>query len=88
MTGEIDLNGKVHAIGGLESKLDGAKRAGATKVLIPSENEDDYKRIINPMSEDERNNYEENFEVKIVHKFEDVVKEVLVDNDLEFCFDN
>jgi ATP-dependent Lon protease len=88
MTGEIDLNGKVHAIGGLESKLDGAKRAGATKVLIPSENEDDYKRIINPMSEEERNIYEENFEVKIVHKFEDVVKEVLVDNDLEFCFDN
>ena len=28
MTGEIDLNGSVHAIGGLETKLDGAKKAG------------------------------------------------------------
>ena len=87
MTGEIDLNGKVHAIGGLESKLDGAKRAGATKVLIPSENEDDYKRIINTMNEDERNNYTNQFEVKIVEHYKDVVNEVLVENNLEFCFD-
>jgi ATP-dependent Lon protease len=88
MTGEIDLNGKVHAIGGLESKLDGAKRAGATKVLVPSDNEDDYKRIIETMSEDEKNNYIENFEIKIVDHYKDVVNEVLVDNTLEFCFDD
>jgi len=87
MTGEIDLNGKVHAIGGLESKLDGAKRAGATKVLVPSDNEDDYKRIIETMSEDEKNNYTNNFEVKIVEHYKDVVNEVLVENNLEFCFD-
>jgi len=86
MTGEIDLNGKVHAIGGLDSKLDGAKRAGATKVLVPSENEDDYKRIINTMSDDERNTYTDNFEIKIVSHYKDVVNEVLVDNNLEFCF--
>lgn len=45
MTGEIDLMGNVHAIGGLQSKIDGAVRAGATKVLIPKQNEQDLKRI-------------------------------------------
>ena len=42
MTGEIDLNGKIHAIGGLEAKLFGALRAGVKHVLIPEENRDDY----------------------------------------------
>ena len=31
MTGEIDLNGSIHQIGGLESKLYGAKAAGVKK---------------------------------------------------------
>ena len=33
MTGEIDLNGSVHPIGGLETKLDGAKKAGVKCTL-------------------------------------------------------
>jgi ATP-dependent Lon protease len=88
MTGEIDLNGKVHAIGGLESKLDGAKRAGVTKVLVPSENEEDYKRILSTMTDEERTDYTNNFEIKIVEHYRDVINEVLVDNTLEFCFEN
>ena len=46
MTGEIDLNGKIHKIGGLESKLNGAKRAGVKKVYIPQDNDDDLKLIL------------------------------------------
>jgi ATP-dependent Lon protease len=87
MTGEIDLNGKVHAIGGLDSKLDGAKRAGVTKVLVPKENEDDYNRIIENMNDKERESYLTNFEIKIVSHYREVVNEVLVDNDLEFNFE-
>ena len=87
MTGEIDLNGKVHAIGGLDSKLDGAKRAGVTKVLVPKENEDDYQRILDNLNETERENYLKNFEIKIVSHYREVVNEVLVDNDLEFTFE-
>ena len=87
MTGEIDLNGKVHAIGGLDSKLDGAKRAGVTKVLVPEENEDDYKRILDNLNEEERENYLKDFEIKIVSHYKEVVNEVLVDNDLEFNFE-
>lgn len=45
MTGEINLNGKALQIGGLESKLYGAKRAGVTRVLIPKENEKDLDVI-------------------------------------------
>ena len=35
MTGEIDLNGSVHQIGGLDFKIDGGKLAGAKHILCP-----------------------------------------------------
>ena len=60
MTGEIDLIGNITAIGGLEAKSVGAKKAKVTTALIPEENlqqlerlrkenkspEDDYFKII------------------------------------------
>ena len=39
MTGEIDLNGSIRAIGGLQSKLEGARSAGVNLVLIPKDND-------------------------------------------------
>ena len=56
MTGEIDLNGKSHQIGGLESKLDGAKRAGITTVLVPEDNRQDYNRILDNLNKEEKKN--------------------------------
>ena len=41
ITGEINLQGDVSAIGGLESKIEGAKKAGVKLVLYPKENEKD-----------------------------------------------
>ena len=38
MTGEIDLRGKITAIGGLGAKLTGAKEAGVKLALIPKQN--------------------------------------------------
>ena len=38
MTGEIGLLGDVKPVGGIESKILGAKKAGATKVIIPKGN--------------------------------------------------
>ena len=38
ITGEIDLDGNVTQIGGLDAKLNGAKRAGVNVILIPKEN--------------------------------------------------
>lgn len=45
MTGEIDLHGHVHAIGGLQSKIEGAIRAGAKLVLIPHENGEEWDEL-------------------------------------------
>ena len=59
VTGEIDLNGNVLAIGGLESKIDGAKSAGIKYVLCPKENEEDLIKIRN------RQNPPENDEFKV-----------------------
>jgi ATP-dependent Lon protease len=38
MTGEIDLDGNITAIGGLDAKLSGAKRAGVKIAYVPEEN--------------------------------------------------
>jgi ATP-dependent Lon protease len=45
LTGEINLQGNVTAIGGLEEKLEGAKRAGVKIVLYPKENQKDIDKI-------------------------------------------
>ena len=45
ITGEINLQGNVTAIGGLDNKLEGAKKAGVRLVLYPKENEKDIIQI-------------------------------------------
>jgi ATP-dependent Lon protease len=45
MTGEITLRGKVLPIGGLPEKAVAAQRAGCVKILIPEENEKDYREL-------------------------------------------
>ena len=45
MTGEITLQGKVTAIGGLREKLVGAIRAGITTVIVPEENAKDVSEL-------------------------------------------
>lgn len=86
MTGEIDLHGNVHAIGGLEAKLEGAKRAGVSLCLVPKDNEDDYDKIMKRRKENNGSPTmnSELPEVKIVSTIMEVLKEALVENDLEF----
>jgi len=45
MTGEIELGGDITAIGGLEHKLTGAKKAGVKLVFCPRENINDVAKI-------------------------------------------
>lgn len=75
MTGEINLEGKVTAIGGLEEKLEGAKRAGVKLVLFPKENIKHLDKI------KERNVLllDEDFTVIPVETFEEVMKYSLVE---------
>ena len=45
MTGEIDLQGNILEIGGLESKILGAIRQGITKIICPKSNKYDIDRM-------------------------------------------
>lgn len=71
MTGEVDLIGNVKAIGGLDSKIEGAIKAGCTQVLIPKENEQDYLKL--PLG------LKESIKIILVDNIQDVLKLSLVD---------
>ena len=74
MTGEIDLRGCITKIGGLNYKLQGAKKAGVKKVLIPKENEKDYKEII----ENNKNLIDKNFKVYIIENIDQIMDHMIV----------
>ena len=89
MTGEINLQGRISAIGGLEEKLEGAKKAGCTLALIPKENNYDLTKIIdrNPSLLDDK------FKVIFVENFGDIIKNALlcsssIDTSFKTYYDN
>lgn len=82
MTGEIDLNGNIKQIGGLVSKLTGAKKAGVTLALIPEENVDDLEKI----RKDNLSPEDDDFKVMPINKISQILEYALVENDVEFNF--
>jgi endopeptidase La len=76
MTGEIEINGNITAIGGLTDKLDGAKKAGVKFVFIPTENKSDLDKIL------ENNNklFDDNFKYKLVNHITEVAEYGLIDD--------
>ena len=74
MTGETDLSKNVKAIGGLLAKLNGAKKAGATRALIPKENEEDWEDICRRGLD----MTDENFKVIMVETIDEVLKLALI----------
>ena len=74
MTGEINLEGKITAIGGLEEKLEGAKRAGVKLVLFPKEN----IKHLDKIKERNLTLLDDNFKVIPIESFEEVIKYSLV----------
>jgi hypothetical protein len=70
ITGEIDLDGNVTAIGGLDAKLSGAKKAGIKLVLVPKDNE----RDIEILKEKLPYLFDNSFELKFVNKIDNVLK--------------
>jgi len=47
LTGEIDLNGDILVIGGLEYKIEGGKKAGVTTICYPEGNAQDIEIVKN-----------------------------------------
>ena len=75
MTGEIDLCGRVTAIGGVDAKLNGAKRSGVTKALIPKENEEDLDKL----RRDGLSPEDDTFEVVLIDHIDQVLEHALFD---------
>jgi ATP-dependent Lon protease len=65
ITGEINLQGNVSAIGSLEYKILGGIKAGITCFLFPKDNEKDFIHFIQKMIE---NKSIENFDLKLLSK--------------------
>jgi endopeptidase La len=76
MTGEIETNGTITAIGGLDCKLMGAKKAGVNFVFVPKENEEDLNKIIKKNT----TLIDEKFQVKIVEHITEILEYVLLDD--------
>jgi ATP-dependent Lon protease len=51
LTGEIDLNGSIHMIGGLDNKIEGGRMAGVKLLLYPLQNQQDIDIIRNTKPE-------------------------------------
>lgn len=72
MTGEIDLNGNVRAIGGLGSKLRGAKFSKMKLCLVPDENIEDL-RILRDQNFSQE---DDDFEIIVVKHIEEALPHI------------
>jgi len=74
MTGEIDLMGNITAIGGIESKLHGGKKAGCTLGLIPEENWEDFEILRREGNSPE----DSNFKVMPIGHIKELIKLAII----------
>ena len=79
ITGEIDLNGCVRAVGGIDLKIEGAKSAGVETVLLPFENESDFQVILKTKKE-----ILENLNIKFIKNVWEAAEIVFEPNNLTF----
>ena len=74
ITGEIRLSGDVLPIGGLDSKVQGAKMSGLKKVLCPEKNDNDLMKI----RKGKNNNEDDTFSVLKIANIYDALEETLI----------
>ena len=70
MTGEMDITGRITAIGGVEAKLNGAKKAGIKLALLPLENEVQLERL----RKEDKSPEDENFKVITVEHIREALQ--------------
>ena len=84
VTGEIDLLGNVHKIGGVSEKVNGSIKAGVKTILLPSENRFDYEQYLKHKNDDIKI-LEDKFNIN--KSYDDLLKlKDLEDNDVEVHF--
>jgi len=76
LTGEIEQDGNITAIGGLEQKLYGAKKSGINLVFVPKENEKDLAKIKNSDSKI----FDKDFSVLEVSHISEVLDYALIED--------
>lgn len=74
ITGEIERDGCITAIGGLEYKLPGAKKAGVKLVFVPKENEKDIEKL----KTTNKSLFDDNFRFMLVDHIKDVLDMALI----------
>lgn len=77
MTGEIEMNGNITAIGGLAYKLKGASKAGVKTIFVPSENKEDLDKIF---AKDKI--LEKELNIHLVDHISQILKFALIDDDI------
>jgi len=79
ITGEIDLQGKVTAIGGLEYKILGGIQGGVKKFIFPQENCNEYENFLQKYEEENNQiNLLENIEFIQVTKIDELFNHVFI----------
>ena len=75
ITGEINLQGCVSAIGGLELKILGGIRDGVTEFIYPKQNDKDFKKFMDKNKDSE---YVKNIKFHSVENIKEVLKLVFI----------
>ena len=75
ITGEINLQGNITAIGGLELKILGGIRDGVKEFFFPKSNEKDFKKF---MDKNKNSDYIKNIKFKSVVDIKEILKYVFV----------
>jgi ATP-dependent Lon protease len=75
ITGEINLQGKVTAIGGLDLKILGGIEAGVKTFLFPKENEEDFNKF---MEKNEKNQLVKGINFHIIETVQEAIKYAIV----------
>jgi endopeptidase La len=75
ITGELERSGCITAIGGLEYKLPGAKKAGIKLVFVPKENEKDIIKL----KEHNKSLFDDNFKYILVNNITEVLNMALIE---------
>ena len=84
ITGEIDLNGNVLAVGGIDLKIEGGKSAGVDTILMPKSNKTDFESI-----KKTKPNIDDNIKIHFISNIWEAINLAFEENNLKFLdFDN